>query len=317
MVKTGVTLTSNGASQAPTTLPAPHIWAIVLGALVWGVVWYPYRELRAMGLAAEWATILTYGFSLLCLLGWYRGRLFIMRPRWELLLLMLAAGCANVGFLVAAIYGEVVRITLLFYLAPVWTVFFARALLGERATVATLAMTALALSGAIVMLWNPALGAPWPKNVAEWIALGAGVTFALANVMIRRAGTISIEVKSFYIFLGCVLLSGGATFFTGNSLPRLATGVSISYAVALTLLVGFTMLITNFVVQYGLTRTPANQAIVIYLSELVFAAVSAWALAGETLDVKSVAGGGLIVCASLISAWRAAPANVKDEQKSV
>jgi drug/metabolite transporter (DMT)-like permease len=284
----------------------------VLGALVWGVVWYPYRELRSLGLAAEWATILTYGFALVCLIGWYRGRLFTARPRWEMLLLMLAAGCANVGFLVAAIYGEVVRVTLLFYLAPVWTVFFARALLRERASAATLGATALALSGALVMLWNPALGAPWPKNGAEWIALGAGVTFALANVMIRRAGTISIEVKSFYIFLGCVLLSAGATLFTGNLAPRLLPTASMGYVVALILLVGFTMLMTNFVVQYGLTRTPANQAIVIYLSELVFAAVSAWLLAGETLDAKSVAGGGLIVCASLISAWRAAPMNQKE-----
>ena len=54
-----------------------------------------------------------------------------------------------------------------------------------------------------------------------------------------------------------------------------------------------------------LFRSPANLAIVIYLSELVFAALSGWLLAGETLGVKEVAGGALIMAASLLSAWLA------------
>ena len=65
------------------------------------------------------------------------------------------------------------------------------------------------------------------------------------------------------------------------------------------------MLIVNFVVQYGLVHTPANQAIVIYLSELVFAAIGAWLLADEVLDAKSALGGALIVGASLVSAYGA------------
>ena len=44
----------------------------------------------------------------------------------------LSAGFANIGFTYAVIYGEVMRVVLLFYLAPVWTVIFARALLGEK-----------------------------------------------------------------------------------------------------------------------------------------------------------------------------------------
>ena len=43
----------------------------------------------------------------------------------------------------------------------------------------------------------------------------------------------------------------------------------------------------------------------IYLSELVFAALSGWLLAGESLGAKEVAGGALIMVASLLSAWLA------------
>ncbi|HSF47471.1 MAG TPA: EamA family transporter, partial [Burkholderiales bacterium] len=52
---------------------------------------------------------------------------------------------------------------------------------------------------------------------------------------------------------------------------------------------------------YGLTHTPANQAIVIFLFELVVAAIAAYWLAGETLEPKEWAGGAMIVAAGLFS----------------
>ncbi len=47
----------------------------------------------------------------------------------------------------------------------------------------------------------------------------------------------------------------------------------------------------NLVVQYGLTQTPANHAIVIFLFELVVAALSSWLLAGEAMGLKEWLGG--------------------------
>jgi drug/metabolite transporter (DMT)-like permease len=55
--------------------------------------------------------------------------------------------------------------------------------------------------------------------------------------------------------------------------------------------------------QYGLSRLPANRAIVILLFELVIAALAAYLLAGEVLRPHEWIGGGLIVAASLASGW--------------
>ena len=63
-------------------------------------------------------------------------------------------------------------------------------------------------------------------------------------------------------------------------------------------LVGIVLLVINYVVQHGLTRVTANRAIVIYLFELVVAALSAWLLAGETVGLKEYAGGAMIIAAS-------------------
>jgi len=67
------------------------------------------------------------------------------------------------------------------------------------------------------------------------------------------------------------------------------------------LLIGLVLCAISFVLQYGLTYLPANQAIVLFLSELVFAAVSAYFLADEEMGVREVIGAVLIVSASLLS----------------
>ncbi len=283
-------------------LPAANVFALLTGALVWGLVWYPYRFLREGGLAAAWATVFTYGFAWLVITLIYQKQVRRFGATRWLLLVGLAAGCANVGFLIAAMYGQVARVVLLFYIAPVWTVGFAWLLLAERPGWRTLATMLLALAGAMVMLWNPALGMPWPRDGAEWLGLASGVTFALANVLIRKTGDVETGVRSFYIFGGCVIVALGAAFAAGQPLT---VPLQPAFTGTLVILVGVVMLLCNWIVQYGLARTPANLAIVIYLSELVFAALGGWWLAGEALGSKELTGGAIVMAASLLSAWLA------------
>ena len=294
-------------------LPAANVIALLTGALIWGLVWYPYRYLREAGLAAAWATVFTYGFASVLLGAKFHAQVRA-EPRWRVLVAVaIAAGCANVGFLIAVIYGQVARVVLLFYIAPVWTVPFAWWLLRETPSRAALATTLVALAGAVVMLWNPALGLPWPRDWAEWLGLAAGVTFALANVLIRKTGEMHIGVRSFYICAACVLIGLAAALVLDQPLTMPAAPWTV---IGLTCLVGAVMLVCNWVVQYGLARTPANLAIVIYLSELIFAAVSGWLLAGETLGAKELVGGALITAASLLSAWLAQPKAVATSTRS-
>jgi drug/metabolite transporter (DMT)-like permease len=98
----------------------------------WGVIsWWPFRQLEAHGLHPLWATALIYAFSLACLLaarpGAWRG--FMSQPL--LWLLMASSGLTNVGFNWAVTVGDVVRVVLLFYLMPAWSVLLAWPLLGE------------------------------------------------------------------------------------------------------------------------------------------------------------------------------------------
>jgi len=132
-------------------------------------------------------------------------------------LLVLTAGWTNFGYVLAILDGEVMRVLLLFYLAPVWTILFSYWLLGERLNGYGYTIIFLSFTGAMVMLWEPHLGMPLPNNTAEWIGLSAGMGFALSNVVARRCAHLSVETKSFGVWVGTSLLSLLYLFLAGRA----------------------------------------------------------------------------------------------------
>lgn len=272
--------------------------ALVAGAFVWGVIWYPYRVLHAAGIGAIAASVATYIVAFLIGLLVFRRHLVACRASWLLVAIGLTAGACNLGYVLGTVHGVVMRVLLLFYLAPLWTVVLARLLLDERLDRLSAAIVGVSLAGAVTMLWHAELGAPWPAAPAEWAGLAAGFLFALSNVLIRKASAITVEVKSMAVFIGVAFLGGMLLLAGFEPIPGRATGETAVVMLA----VGVVLLVINVVVQFGLMHTAANRAIVILLSELVFAAASAWWLAGEAMGWREWVGGGMIVAASLLAA---------------
>lgn len=268
--------------------------------MVWGLMWYPYRVLQGAGVSGELATFLTYGIALM-------AGLLVAGPVWRELrmagwwgiALLLASGWTNLGYVLAVLDGEVMRVLLLFYLAPLWTVIFARWMLDEKLNRYGYAIIALSLSGAFVMLWQPHLGLPLPQCRAEWIGLSAGMGFALLNVLVRRIQHLSVNFKSATVWLGTLLLTGLSLLYHGNLAQQMQNVAPDAWW--LLALTGLVLCATSIAVQYGLTHLPANQAVVLFLSELVFAAVSSYFLAGEKMGLQEMLGAVLIVSASLLS----------------
>ena len=273
---------------------------LLTGALVWGLIWYPYRALQAAGVGGALASFLTYFLALLPGLFLFRGRWPQLRQSPGLLAgIALAAGLCNVAYVLAMIHGEVVRVMLLFYLAPLWTVVLARVLLGEKAGRAGYPVIALSLAGALVMLWRPGGQWPLPYNAAEWLGLGSGLSFALANVLSRKASGIDEAVKSASVWAGVALVALPVAILMEHPVQALAAMRAGSW-----LLVGLLAVIlfcVNLVVQFGLARTTANRAIVIMLSELVFAAASSHFLTFEQVGWRDWLGGAMLVVAALYS----------------
>lgn len=284
--------------HSPSILP---VVALLVAASLWGVFWYPLRWLEQQGVHGLWAAYWIYAATLLVALpSLWRGRAAVVRHPGTLLVIALANGWCNVSFFVAVIDGNILRVLLLFYLSPIWTVIIARLVLGERLSPAAWGHFGLALIGAVVMLWEPGLGWPWPQSEADWLALSSGVAFAFGNVAIRKVDKVAVSVKTGVAWSGCFILAALWIAWAGLPAPVVEPKVVLG-ALALGL---FGMVIMTSCVLYGVSRLPAHRSAVIMLFELVVGAVSQQWLTDELVLPREWMGGALILLAAWLSARR-------------
>jgi drug/metabolite transporter (DMT)-like permease len=278
--------------------------ALVFNAFTWGVSWWPFRQLEAIGLHPLWLTAITFSVAVAGLLV-ARPRAFgeVLRTP-ALWVLVLASGTTNACFNWGVTIGDVVRVVLLFYLMPLWAVVLARPLLGERIRPAAAARIALALAGAVIVLW-PAGDVPDLRlTLPDVLGLIGGFTFALNNVMLRREARRSEPARALAMFAGGALIAGAlalAQSLAGAIAPPPAPAAGW---LAGTALLALWFVASNLALQYGAARLPAQVTAVIMLTEVVFASASALALGAGVLDGRTALGGALIVCAAGLAALR-------------
>ncbi|MCX7278900.1 MAG: EamA family transporter [Burkholderiales bacterium] len=281
------------------------VLALVLNAFIWGVSWWPFRQLQQLGLHPLWSTSLLYAVALLGLLLARPAASRGMLRQPGLWLLLLATGLSNAAFNWAVAIGDVVRVVLLFYLMPGWAVLLGWLVLGERPTRAALLRLVLALVGVLVVLW-PAGGlgalAGQGFSAADALALLGGFSFALTNVQLRRLQHVPGTARMGAMFAGGVLIpalaaSLGAQFGLVPVIPPLQLDWASAIAV-----MGLLFFFGNMGLQYGAARMSSANSSIVMLTEIVFASVSSVALGAATLSLRTLAGAALILLASVLAA---------------
>src|SRR5688500_254994 len=275
-------LTKQNNQNSQSEQNALPVVALLVGAAIWGLLWYPYRLLERAGISGPAATVITYVIALLLGLFVFQRHLhreyIFYRVPHLLLWIGLCAGWANLAYVLGVIHGEIMRVMLLFYLAPLWTIVFARILLNEVLSLHGYLVIAFSLAGAIIMLWQPENGSLLPSSYSDWMGVSAGFMFALSNVLRRQDQYHNIQLKSVAVWSGVMFIAFSYSLF----LPDLPVLNDISVCTCL-LLLGVVLVVfaLSLIVQYGLAHTPANQAIVIMLFELVVAGIAAYFLSDE------------------------------------
>ena len=171
--------------NSSATLPS---LAIAASGLLWGLWWIPLRLVEAAGLQGAWASIVIFGLcALLTLPLALRGRRPNSAEVQNLLIMGVMSGVTLALWNFALLTGSVVRVTLLFYLAPVWGtlfgfLFFHLPLRGFR--VLTIAF---GFAGAVILLGLEGLGSA-PLSLADGAALISSIAFALTATYSRKLG---------------------------------------------------------------------------------------------------------------------------------
>jgi drug/metabolite transporter (DMT)-like permease len=273
--------------------------SLLVTASMWGLVWYPLRLLEAQGLSGLWTSLVSYAAALLAGAGWFWHSAPSWRTHGLVLGLMAAAvGWCNVAFVLAVLDGTVVRVLLLFYLSPLWALVLGWVMLGENPGRGGLLVFVLAIVGAVTMLWDPAMGLPWPRDRADWLAVSSGFAFAFANVLVRHMPGVSVQSKAAADWLGVTLVAAVGILLAGEPLPQVAT--SVWFGAVLLGWLGF--MIMTVLVVYGVTHMPVHRSAVILLFELVVGTVSALLLTDEQVLPQEWVGGGLIMLAAYLAA---------------
>jgi drug/metabolite transporter (DMT)-like permease len=291
------------------------VGALLVNAFVWGVSWWPLRQLQSSGLHPLWSTVIVYCFALAVVLAIkpkaWQG--LIQHP--QLWLLLLASGLTNVGFNWAVSISDVVRVLILFYLMPAWAVLLAWLVLGEHPTRLALLRLLIAFTGVMVVLLPPALftttnaAAPTLASTelyfsfADGLALMGGFCFAFTNVLLKKLNHTPSESRMFAMFCGGTVLAflagmAGMTQGWVNALPAVSSSwVWLACGLAVAFLLG------NVALQYGASRLRSSTTSVVMLSEVAFGSLSAIALGAAALDTRTLLGGLLIIIAAVLAAF--------------
>jgi drug/metabolite transporter (DMT)-like permease len=138
--------------------------------------------------------------------------------------------------------------------------------------------------------------------LADVLAVLGGVAFALNNVMLKRESARPEQARALAMFLGGAVVAGlTAAALSGAG----AAGVRWPVASAAWLLpalgLAIAFMASNLCLQYGAARLSAAATAVVMPCEVLFAALTSVWWGGATLHPTVLAGGALILAATLAS----------------
>lgn len=286
------------------------VLAGLYSGLAFGLFWLPIRAAGDAGFEGPWAIALLAGLPLLLVLplAWRHRAVYRAGPAADLLG-GVVAGAAFALYGVAFLYTEVVRAILLFYAMPLWGFLLGWVILRDRITWYRWAAIATGLTG-LAVVFGAGAGVPLPRNLGDWCAATSGFLWAVASLLILVQRRVSALVHGINFFAVAAALSVLAALAAGGAgligrpdwtalVPMAAWAVPVA-----TILI----LPAGLATVYAPTRLNPGVCGLLFMAEIVVAAVTAALWAGEPLSVREAAGLVLIVCAGLVEpaamTWR-------------
>ncbi len=274
--------------------------AVAGSALLWGLWWLPLRALEDGGMGGFQINLLIYLLVSLAALPY-------LRRRWRgqlqthavgFLAATLLMGMALLGWNLALLWGDVVRVSLLFYLSPIWASLLSFVFLRTRFGPLRVATVLCGLTGAVIILSGNADGLPLPRDTADWLALISGMLFAGSLVITRRWPVISGLPLTLSTFL-VVSIGSAAIVLARGEIGTLLTLSPVLFLAA-TLVGVFWILPATWLMLWGAGHLDAGRVAIILLLEIPVAAASATLIAGEAFGWREALGCLLVLLAGFL-----------------
>lgn len=281
----------NGPRLSPTLI-------LACSSLLWGLTWWPLKAIHARGVDGVPLIFVGYTAVALAFVPLFVKQMRVWRPQIRMMAaIALLGGIANVSFASALVYGNVVRVMVLFYLLPLWGVLGGRLFLGEKIDRLRALAMCFALGGAFLVLGGPELFRS-PPGWIDLVATLSGFAFAMNNICFRASQSLPVPLKVGAMFAGCAVVAGTLITLGVQRLPMDVSPLTWLMVVSF----GFGILVATSGTQWGVNHMEAGRSSIIMILELLGAAVSSALILGTVLTPLEMLGGALIIGASLLEA---------------
>ncbi|MEI4195457.1 DMT family transporter [Roseovarius sp. E0-M6] len=275
--------------------PLAPIFMTAIAAMAWGVWWIPVRYLTGGGMNGPQAgVLLNIGAALGALIC-----LLVLRqtPRIGPRALLGGAlvGVALSTYSIAFAYSDVVRVILLFYLAPAWSKIIEWAFMGQRWRWASTLTVAASLTGAVLILGGRISMAA--LSVGDLLAVGSGIAWAVGATLIFTGRKSTALTLTFVTMIAGTFVAAGVGFLLGVAVIPVASpgiltiGALLGAAFALPCL---------FATLWSAQRLAPALLTFLFTLEICAGVASGAILLDEPFGLIQMAGTVLIVGAALI-----------------
>jgi drug/metabolite transporter (DMT)-like permease len=274
--------------------------AVAGSALFWGTLWWPMRQLAARGVDGPWVAVLTFAVPVLFLLPvalWRSGH--FRKGGWLLVGTGILIGSSSMLYADGVLVGEIVRVMLLFYLMPVWSVLFERLIIGTPVSTTRFATIALGLVGMMVLLGFED-GFPFPRSLGDWFGLFSGIAWALGIVFVRLQGPTGAFEKTYAQFAGAVLTGLLLMPLILNPVPAFPVTAVAAHWPMLLATAAFWLVPTAGLSIWGAGQLSPVRSALLLMFEVPVGVVSSVLLTEEPFGLREMTGGALIIAAALL-----------------
>ena len=273
-------------------------YAVFLAASLWGLYWVPLRFLGANGISGTWAVVFVNLPAALVLLptfviAWRQQQAYIGYS----FLIGLFAGLGLALYTVGLLYSSVIRVTMLFYLTPVWGTLIGIFWLAERVSLMRWLAIFIGFSGLFILL---SAESHTPANLGDFYALLSGISWAIAATLIMRhpkahLGSM-VMLQFFATSLFALLLGALAGEMAFPNVPFIPSVWAVGIGVSVLML-----LPAVYVIFWAQKRLFPGRAGLLMMSEVAVAVFSASLfIPDERLQTLEWVAVLLIIAASLI-----------------
>ncbi|PVA09359.1 hypothetical protein DC366_14670 [Pelagivirga sediminicola] len=278
---------------------APVLLTFV-SAIFWGLWWVPIRWIESMGLSGAQAGIICNAGAALMIAGYMIAARVHPRISARTILGAGLIGVAFASYSVAFTLSDVVRVILLFYLAPAWSKIIEWAFLGQRWHRTSTVTLALSLGGAYLVMGGEV--SLQSMNLGDALALLSGVSWAVGAALVFTGRRSTASALTLATVVWAMLLSLLFAWATGEALPAAGDAPAMGAALAL----GAVYLLPVLgITLWSAQRLPPALLSFLFTLEIVAGVVSGALLLDEPFGLWRLSGGLLIIGAALIEALAA------------